>query len=88
MRHAAGSRAPTSAFFQPAPEAERFKHGWYDEFDIEVDADVPGVGWLLLATDPWNILLNTAGMLEATGLGDIGDLKEAICVRHRFRVKC
>ena len=88
MRHAAGSGAPTSVFFQRASEAERFKHGWYDELDIEVDADVPGVGWLLLATDPWNILLNTAGMLVATGLGDIGDLKEAICVRHRFRVKC
>ena len=68
---------------QPAPKKERFQHGWYDELDVDVDADVPGVAWLLLATDPWNVLLNTAGLLEATGLADIGALKEAICVRAR-----
>ena len=58
---------------------------WSDEFDVDVDidADVPGVAWLLLATDPWNLLLNVAGILEVTDLTDIGALKEAICVRHR-----
>ena len=77
-------RAPTSGLLQRPPKEERFKHGWYDELDVDVDVDVPGVGWLLLATDPWNILLNTGGMLDATGLRDIGELKEAICVRARF----
>jgi hypothetical protein len=66
---------------QRPPKEERFQHGWYDELDVDVDVDVPGVGWLLLATDPWNILLNTAGIIDVTDLKDIGALKEAICVR-------
>ena len=58
---------------------------WSDELDVDVDvdADVPGVAWLLLATAPWNLLLNVAGILDATDLVDIGALKEAICVRHQ-----
>ena len=84
FRRAACSHAPTSGMLQRPPKEERFQHGWYDELDVDVDVDVPGVGWLLLATDPWNILLNTGGMLDATGLQDIGELKEAICVRAQF----
>ena len=78
VRRAAGSRTPTPGFLQPA-----VSNRGYDDLDDDVDADVPGVAWLLLATEPWNILLNTAGMLAATGLEDIGALKEAICVRPR-----
>jgi len=70
---------------QPASKEGSFKHGWYDELDIDVDVDVPGVAWLLLATDPWNILLNTAGIIDVTDLKDIGALKEAICVRLQSR---
>ena len=84
FRRAACSRARSSGLLQRPPKEERFQHGWYDDLDVDADVDVPGVGWLLLATDPWNILLNTGAMLDATGLQDIGELKEAICVRAQF----
>ena len=80
------TRSHLRSAVQRPPKQARFKHVWSDELDVDVDADVPGVAWLLLATDPWNILLNTAGILDATGLVDIGALKEAICVRARFLV--
>jgi len=85
----AAQRLPSShlrSVVQSPPKQARFKHVWSDELDVDVDvdADVPGVAWLLLATEPWNILLNTAGILDATGLVDIGALKEAICVRATF----
>ena len=66
---------------QASSEKQRVEHGWYDELNVDIDLDVGGVAWLLLATDPWNILLNTAGILQHTDLRDIGELKEAICVR-------
>ena len=66
---------------QPSSEQQRVEHGWYDQLNVDLDLEVGGVAWLLLATDPWNILLNTAGILQHTDLKDIGELKEAICVR-------
>ena len=66
---------------QTSSEKQRVAHGWYDELNVDIDLEVGGVAWLLLATDPWNILLNTAGILQHTDLRDIGELKEAICVR-------
>jgi hypothetical protein len=66
---------------QASSEKQRVEHGWYDELNVDMDLEVGGVAWLLLATDPWNILLNTAGILQHTDLRDIGELKEAICVR-------
>jgi len=72
---------PALRAMQASSEKQRVEHGWYDELNVDIDLDVGGVAWLLLATDPWNILLNTAGILQHTDLRDIGELKEAICVR-------
>jgi hypothetical protein len=72
---------PALRAMQASSEKQRVEHGWYDELNVDIDLEVGGVAWLLLATDPWNILLNTAGILQHTDLRDIGELKEAICVR-------